>query len=284
MSQNSKRAGQGGQNTYTIEYSLPYIHRVQVNLQADNREQAERLAKDMFDEGSLWDDRAASPVMLDEYEDEDSDSPLNFRAVASSDPVDALPPAPTVPDASVAVSQEGERLRQLLKDCKVLLNHFHQPGSVEPEALLETLQAMEQAVRTEGRSRSEIALQPDVPAQPVLLPYFFKAVTWDEISREKMHAECVMAANPQDALQRLVQRLVVADLPYAAHGQVSRDQLLNYMKHGVMLVSVTAAAFDQDEEMLLHHLPDEAINRYLEFSGMQPMEDAEAHRDRPGAA
>jgi hypothetical protein len=73
---------------YVVQYTLPYEHRVMVGIEADNSDEAIARAESLFDQGDIWQDTAAVPLLLDDY-DETGDGPLQFtveQELAQDDP------------------------------------------------------------------------------------------------------------------------------------------------------------------------------------------------------
>jgi len=94
---------------YVVQYSLDYEHRVQVGIEAASPEAAIEQAEAAFDTGTIWDDTGQMPLLFDDYEERDDQSP-RFEVVAE---VDAWP----APDSSVLHqrrSSAAERACRLL--------------------------------------------------------------------------------------------------------------------------------------------------------------------------
>lgn len=64
---------------YVVEYSLYYQHIVRVGLRAGSLQAAEDKAQRAFDNGTLWDDTRAMPLLYDAFEERD-DNVLEFTA------------------------------------------------------------------------------------------------------------------------------------------------------------------------------------------------------------
>lgn len=62
---------------YVVQYTLPYVHRVMVGIDAGSSEEAIRKAESLFDAGDIWQDSAEVPLLLDDY-DETGNGPLHF--------------------------------------------------------------------------------------------------------------------------------------------------------------------------------------------------------------
>ena len=89
-----------GLNRYVVEYELPYAHRVQVGVFAEDSDSAMKRAEESFDEGTLWEDTAEMPLLYDDYEqDENAGAALVFRVI---DQVEGFPE----PDSSVRTIKE----------------------------------------------------------------------------------------------------------------------------------------------------------------------------------
>jgi hypothetical protein len=69
---------------FVVEGELDYTHRFQVGIQAADAEQAEAIAEEAMNQGTLFDDVPDMPLLMDRYEeDEDSGSVLQFRVISS---------------------------------------------------------------------------------------------------------------------------------------------------------------------------------------------------------
>lgn len=69
---------------FIVSYSLPYYHRVSVGVTAEDSDEAIRLAQTAFDDGEIWDDTEAMPLLYDDYEEMDG-SVLAFEAEPTND-------------------------------------------------------------------------------------------------------------------------------------------------------------------------------------------------------
>ncbi len=98
---------------HIVEYVLNYQHRVQVGIAVSSAEESLVKAQQAFDEGSIWDDTAAMPLLFDDYEETDG-QPLEFRLVAV---VDAWP----APDASVL---QARRIAAARRACRLLVEAY----------------------------------------------------------------------------------------------------------------------------------------------------------------
>lgn len=64
---------------YIIQYTLPYEHRVMVGIEAESRDAAIAKAGDLFDQGDIWQDSAAVPLLYDDFEENgDAGVPLEI--------------------------------------------------------------------------------------------------------------------------------------------------------------------------------------------------------------
>ena len=63
---------------YVVSYELPYKHRVEVGIEAESEAAARALAKQRFDNGTFWDDTEESPLLHDNYEEDDQGNVLEF--------------------------------------------------------------------------------------------------------------------------------------------------------------------------------------------------------------
>ena len=55
---------------YVVGYSLPYIHRVQVGIEAPSPDAAIERATELFDSCENWDDTPDCPLILDDFEED----------------------------------------------------------------------------------------------------------------------------------------------------------------------------------------------------------------------
>lgn len=66
---------------YIVEYSLPYKRIVRVGVAAESKRAAIAVAKKAFDDGTIWDDAEAMPLLYDDFEEEDHNpNSLEFTA------------------------------------------------------------------------------------------------------------------------------------------------------------------------------------------------------------
>ena len=57
-------------NKHEVTYTLGYLHRVTVGVKADHGEAALRIAKQAFDDGLIWHDTQAMPLLYDDFEEQ----------------------------------------------------------------------------------------------------------------------------------------------------------------------------------------------------------------------
>lgn len=90
---------------YVIQYELPYVHRVQVGIEAGSAEEAIGKAQRLFDDGSIWDDSPDVPLLFDDYEEQgDAGVPLEFTVEQTLGDGEAWPDA----EASVKAVRRAE--------------------------------------------------------------------------------------------------------------------------------------------------------------------------------
>lgn len=83
---------------YVVKYTLSYLHRVEVGIEADDPEKAVEQAEQLFDDGDIWDDTPACPLLFDDFEeDAGAGVPLTFEIEQTIADGDGFPE----PDASV---------------------------------------------------------------------------------------------------------------------------------------------------------------------------------------
>lgn len=62
-----------------IQYTLPYVHRVMVGIEAESRTEAIARANELFDQGDIWNDTKEIPLLYDDFEETgDAGIPLEF--------------------------------------------------------------------------------------------------------------------------------------------------------------------------------------------------------------
>jgi hypothetical protein len=91
---------------FTVSYSLRYDHVVLVGVEADDADDASSKAQAAFDDGTIWDDTSAMPLLMDDWTECDNNT-LMFEAVEVAE----LPP----PDSSVAGYRRHGAARRMLE-------------------------------------------------------------------------------------------------------------------------------------------------------------------------
>ncbi|WP_415878321.1 hypothetical protein [Methylomonas sp. TEB] len=66
---------------FVVSYEIDYVHRVSVGITADNPDAAQQIAEQAFNDGTIWDDTAAMPLLSDEYHEAEGES-LVWECVA----------------------------------------------------------------------------------------------------------------------------------------------------------------------------------------------------------
>ncbi len=95
-------------NPFEVSYTLGYQHRVTVGVVAADAESAQRIAKQAFDEGTIWDDSPAMPLLYDDFEE--SGEGMDWEV----QPVEAF----SQQDSSVKVLQAQQKA---LQACRALV-------------------------------------------------------------------------------------------------------------------------------------------------------------------
>ncbi len=95
-------------NKHEITYTLGYLHRVTVGVEADNGEAALRIAQQAFDNGLIWDDTPAMPLLYDDFEENGDGLDWEVQAVEAF----------SQQDPSVKVLQAQ---RKALEACRALV-------------------------------------------------------------------------------------------------------------------------------------------------------------------
>ena len=112
---------------FVVSYEIDYVHRVSVGINAESPEAAQQIVEQAFNDGTIWDDTAAMPLLSDEYHEVEDES-LVWESVA----VEQLPE----PDYSVRqLKQEQAAMRV----CRGLIEAYQQGeangGSIDWENL-----------------------------------------------------------------------------------------------------------------------------------------------------
>lgn len=98
---------------FIAQYELPYIHRVQVGIEAADIDQAIAAAETMHRQGSLWDNTPDAPVLFDGMiEDEENTHALVFTAERAGDDW----PEPDLSVLSAATKVAAYQTARLLVD------------------------------------------------------------------------------------------------------------------------------------------------------------------------
>lgn len=127
---------------FIVGYTLPYVHRVMVGIEAESEEEALEKAQAEFDEGTLWDDTETMPLLLDEYEEVDDGGVLEFR-IEQALPEGGVYPSP---DASVLAIRQDNAARQAAALLVAAYEAGEDGGSIAWEDLDEAYAAALKAV------------------------------------------------------------------------------------------------------------------------------------------
>ena len=117
---------------YIVEYTIPYIHRVWVGIEANSDVDALEAAKVHFSDASIWDDTEELPLLYDEYDETDAPGvPVEFSIV---DTVEDWPEA----DYSVKTLRSRNAA---FRACETLLEAFKdgEAGNIDLESLKDAL-------------------------------------------------------------------------------------------------------------------------------------------------
>lgn len=96
-----------------VEYTLDYVHRVQVAVPSVSDMDAVAIAEQAFNDATIWDDTPEMPLLYDDFE-ESQDNTLRFEVVDVVGCMDDLPPR----DGSVAALRQRASARLA---CRLLL-------------------------------------------------------------------------------------------------------------------------------------------------------------------
>lgn len=95
---------------FAVTYEIDYTHRVVVGVKAPDAESAKQMAETAFNDGTLWDDTEAMPLLFDDFEEV-----LNETLRFSVEEVSCFPE----PDSSVVEIKQREAA---FHACRMLLN------------------------------------------------------------------------------------------------------------------------------------------------------------------
>lgn len=69
---------------FNVTYEIDYVHRVMVGIEAQNKQAAQAQAEQAFNQGVIWDDTEAMPLLYDDFDEKEGES-LIFTAQEVSD-------------------------------------------------------------------------------------------------------------------------------------------------------------------------------------------------------
>jgi len=117
---------------FIVSYTLPYVHRVMVGIEASSAAAASAKARELFDNGCIWDDTPRFPLLFDDYEEpNDSGDVLEFTIEQTLAEGEAYP----APDASVVAIRRGNAARRAAALLVAAYRRGAATGSVDWEDL-----------------------------------------------------------------------------------------------------------------------------------------------------
>ncbi len=148
---------------YVVNYRLPYLHTVEVGIEAPNACMASSRARRHFDNGTLWDDTDCLPLLRNDFdEDAARGAALHFEAKQ----VGAWPK----PEQSV---HELRRRVHASNACALLIEAYdageRAGGSVEWSDLDEAVIAARQALASHPRQADEATRCPAPNARVIVV-------------------------------------------------------------------------------------------------------------------
>lgn len=100
---------------YVVQYELPHVHRVQLGIQAASQEEAARIARQRYDQGTLCEDTLDFPLLCDQFEEDgDASVPLEFRIVGQPLAEDQAWPEPDTSVKQLRREEAAMRAARLL--------------------------------------------------------------------------------------------------------------------------------------------------------------------------